>query len=208
MSDHIDPYEPFRHTLDRLVLERKGMAAQLRGIDAAIEQVVRYIPEEERHIYLNCLSDRGDGSRFTPETTLAEAAEMVLRHFGEAMRGGAIVKVLREWRFPYDKDDAAMQASVGAILLRKAARGDTFTKAGAGLFGLAAWDEKPVAQPERERAPQQPVRQAGVTPINTAVRTGTDPRPLSVSQPRTTQKQTVDYDDFRAPPLEEDDLPF
>ena len=53
MSDPTDAYEPFRHTLERLVEDHKTAATHLRSIGTAIQTIVRYIPEDQRHVYLN-----------------------------------------------------------------------------------------------------------------------------------------------------------
>lgn len=218
MSDS-DTLDSYRLTLERLVDERRTKASQLRKIDTAIETVCAFLPEDERHVYLNCLSDSGEGSRFKPETTLAEAAEMALRHFSEPMRVGAIVKMLREWRYHYEKDDAAMQNSLSVILARKAQRGETFVKVGAGLFGLSDWDGEPSDDEEDEAvAPRSENRSATrVTPIRGPQRAAplaapsmqAGKRVVNASPAPRTPQQGNSYDDFQAPPFEDDDdLPF
>lgn len=199
-----DANEAFRQTLDTLIEKRAWHAAEIRKLSQAIEAVLTLLPEEERYPYLNALAAGAEDSRFPPDTTLSEAAEMVLRHFGEPMRAGPIVKVLRQWGYPYEKDDTAMQASVGGILARKAGRGEVFTKIEAGLFGLIGWEQ----QEDQPDAEYDAETGEGVTPIDRAQ--ASPIRAVAGSNPTTQAPTKSGYEDFQTPSFgdEEDDLPF
>lgn len=190
MADLSDAH---RATLDELIAKRAALQAECREITAALKTVLRLLPADERHSYSSAFDAGAEASRLPPDTTLADAAEAVLKHRCEPMRAGEIVRVLREWFYPYEKDDAAMQASIGGILARKAGREEIFNKIEAGLFGLREWDE----EDEKRASPEADAPRLSV------VRTGTD------DQSAPTPRSGSDYDEFQAPSMGgEDDLPF
>lgn len=189
-----DLNDAHRTTLDELIAKRAALLAECREITAALKTVLRLLPADERHPYSSAFDAGAEASRLPPDTTLADAAEAVLRDRCEPMRAGEIVTVLREWFYPYEKDDAAMQASIGGILARKAGREETFEKPEAGLFGLLEWQDE--GEDDAASEPDPP-------PRLTVVRTGTDQR--RAPAPRSGS----DYEEFNVPSMGgDDDLPF
>src|SRR5262245_50010337 len=132
--DKTEAYNATLATLRRDLVEAENRAKQLREAISVIEKL---IPQGEMFFRLGGTMRVLDVSPLT-NLSMIEAAERVLIDAGRPMHILQIARDMLRRGFKYEKDEAALRASLTGSIERKKS---TFRRVAKATYGLTAWPE-------------------------------------------------------------------